>query len=124
MTTRRLGLATLCSVAVLALAVIFSLNANANAASGNPLLVPGIEESYEVAIEPLGPPQLINLELPKPEPTAIAKATPVAPPAWIEIPSDLITAPLPSSADGVPLPVLTNISAAARSDAAVFFFFD
>jgi len=121
MTTRRFAIVTLWSIAVLALAVAFSYTAKAQAA--NPLLEAEIVDSYDVAIDSvLAAPALVSFETPEPE--LIVDPTPVAPPAWIEIPEDLITAPTPVSSADAPLPFLTNIQSAPRDGAAVYLTFD
>lgn len=124
MTFRRIGLITLWSVALFALAAAFALQADAE--PGNPLLAAEIEESYEVAIEPVAP-ALVSFE---PTATVVVDETEAAiaaqatPPAWIEIPEDLLTVPTPEAGESTPLPMLTNITSAPRDGAAVYLTFD
>jgi len=128
MTTRRFAIVTFWACALLALAGAFSLQAQASGA--NPLLADDVVKSYEIAIEPATAPQMITFETqdlgtePVPQPTLIVDPTPIAPPAWIQIPDDLIATPTPVSSASTPLPMLTNITSAPRDGSAVYLTFD
>ena len=129
MTTRRFGIITMWAIAALTFAVAFALQAQASTtASTNPLLAPEIVASYDVAIEPQGAPQMVSFIPAEAQADAATatptNATPVAPPAWVEIPSDLIATPTPVSDEPVPLPMLTNIASAPRDGRAVYLTFD
>lgn len=124
MTARRIGLITLWSIALLAMAAAFALQAGAE--PQNPLLTAEVEQSYEVAIEPAAP-MLVSFEstatVTTNEPAA-ATTTQATPPAWIEIPQDLLTEPTPEVGESTPLPMLANITSAPRDGAAVYLTFD
>jgi|GEM_PF-4837157 len=123
MTTRRLGIVTLWAVSLFALAVAFSLRASA--VGPNPLLQDDVAASYDVAIEPLPEAELAAAAEPAVVvPPKLVAITPVAPPAWIEIPDDLIATPTPIAETTASLPMLTNIASAPRDGGAVYLTFD
>jgi len=103
MTFQRIGILTLWSLALLAVAATFTLQAAAS--PQNELLNAEIEASYEVAI-------------------VVAVAVQATPPAWIEIPAELLHAPEPVVSDTTPLPMLTSIATAPRNSAAGYLTFD
>lgn len=72
----------------------------------------------------------LEVPSPPPSPTPIPSPTPgptptaVAPPAFIEIPEDLIATPTPVEPEKVPLPIVANVPSAPRDGSVIYLTFD
>lgn len=129
MTVRRLAvltvIATLCLVAAVLANILVGGTDQALAVSSD--LSPVPSDSSEPAAAPEPMPELTPEPLPDPTPDAapeLVEVIDVAPPAWVEIPEDLISTPTPDAPTSVPLPFLTNIPSAPRDGSVVYLTFD
>lgn len=111
-------------MAVGLLAIVSILAASPGAAevtSAEPATLLAFDDAAAAPPRLIDPPDVLNSEAPQ---TTAPLPLPVDPPAWIEIPADLIATPTPTSPTPVPLPMLTNIPASPRDGSVVYLTFD